>query len=411
MSAQFTEKITLTATGRVQIYDHELGTVATDADLIRDEYNAIHPRNLARVTCRALAHEHNYYIYRMAFGNGGTTIDAAYNVVYKTPNDGQLPDLATWDSRLYHETYSEIVDAGQVTLNPLLGTDPGSADSNTGSRPGGGAVPASDPVSIPHVSGPGVRSFENGLTSEVVVTCVLNGDEPRSQNLTGQTGNDTAFTFDEIGLYSPGAPAIDTKGYQYIDVGNRATSTTPTGLQLSTTYRFDISVDGGPVQIITFTTPATGGSGPSGQILYGDLCEAMNTGAVAWGLVGEAVPGARFLITDNTGGTFPTINGVQTYGYLKVESTASGTGATIDLTGPNTNALLVQLNQPYGATLLPAVSGTLAGVENAPTNPTTERERLLTHLIFSPVEKTAQRSLTIRYTITIGYERTPSNAQ
>lgn len=405
------EDFKLKAIGRVQIYDHEIGKLPTPSDLIRDETNAIHPRNITRVVCRGLANEHNYYINRIAFGNGGTTIDAAYNVVYKTPNDGQLPDLATWDSRLYHETYSEIVDAGQVTLNPLLGTDPGSADSHTGTRPGGGAVPASDPPSVPHVSGPGVRSFENGLTSEVVVTCVLNGDEPRSQSDTNAaTSLSSDFVFDEIGLYSPGAPAIDTKGYQFIDVGTGSTSTTPTGLQLGATYRFDVSVNGGPVQIVTFTTPITGGSGPSGQILYGDLCEALNVGDNAWGLTGEAVPGALFSITDNTGGTFPTINGAQTYGYLQVESTTSGQTSTIDLTGPNTNTLLVSLNPPYGATLITPVAGKLAGVENAPTNPTTERERLLTHLIFSPVLKAKGRTITIVYTITIGFERTPSNA-
>lgn len=393
--------------GHLKIED-DLGNVLVDKD------NAIHPQNMARVFARALSNEHNYFINRIAFGNGGTTVDAAFTVTYRTPNDGQSPDVATWDSRIYHETYSEIVNAGQTVLNPMLGYDPGSADLHTGVRSGGGSVPASDPTSVPHVSGPGVRSSELGLVSEVVISAVLNGDEPRSQFLsdynaaTNQTTSAGDFVFDEVGLYTSGAQAISTSGYQYIDVGNRK-STDDTGLLPGQNYSFNISVNGGTSTTITFTTPVTGGSGAGGQILYGDLCEAINTGASTWGMAGvNPLPGgATVSITDMTGGDFPTIAGAMTFGYLKFESPTSGDDSAIDLTGGQTTSFLVSLNPPLGSSLVTAVGGSTAGLQNSPTNPTQERERLLSHLIFSPVLKSSNRTLAITYTLTISVARTP----
>lgn len=404
----FAVSIPVTVHGHLNIQD-DLGNTLVDKD------NAIHPQNMARIFARALANEPNYYIHRIAFGNGGTIVEAAFTVTYRTPNDGQAPDVATWDSRIYNETYSEIIDDGLLVLNPALGTDPGSADLNTGVRSGGGAVPASDPVTIPHVSGPGVRSQEIGFQSEVVITAVLNGDEPRGQFLTDsnapQEDTEADFVFDEIGLYTSGGPAINTSGYQYIDVGNR-TSTDDTGLLPGQTYAFNIIVDGGTPSLITFTTPAGGGSGSGGQILYGDLCEAINTGATAWALPGvNPLPGgATMTITDDSGGLFSTLLGVQTFGFLRIQSTSTGTASTVDLAGAATTSLLAALNPPVGATLVTAVSGNIAGLQNSPTNPSQERERLLTHLIFSPVLKAKNRTLTITYTLTISVARTPGVA-
>ncbi len=399
----FTANLPINVKGHVKIVD-DLGNVLVDKD------NAVHPQNLARVFARALANESNYFIHRIAFGNGGTLVDAAFTVTYKTPNDGQSPDIATWDSRIYNETYSEIVDDGQVTLNPLLGTDPGSADLNTGVRPGGGAVPSSDPVSVPHVSGPGVRSNDLGLTSEVIISATINGDEPIGQFVTDSLAptqdTESSFVFDEIGLYTSGGPAINTSGYQYVDVGNRV-STDDTGLIPGNTYSFNIAVDGGPSTTITFTVPAIGGSGPGSQVLYGDLCEAINTGSASWGMSGSnPLPGnAKLSITDVTGGTFPTITGAQTYGYLKFESATSGTTSTVNLSGLQTDAFMAALNPPIGATTgvdnTAPVAGTVAGLQNSPTTPTMERERLLSHLIFSPVLKSRNRTLSITYTLTI----------
>lgn len=387
------------ADGHCKIVD-DLGNV------LLDQHNAIHPQNMARIIARALANEPQSSIYRIAFGNGGTLVDAAYTVTYKTSNDGQSPDIATWDSRIYNETYSEIIDEGQSTLNPSLGTDPGSADLNTGVRAGGGSTPSSDPASVPHISGPGVRSNEQGLTSEVIVACTLNGNEPRGQflNDTVEVSTETDFVFDEIGLYTEGASAINTSGYHQMAFGTvPKVSTDNTGLLASTTYSFNITIDGGSIQTISFTTPV-GGSGPGGEILYGDLCEAMNTNDPAWSIL-PAAPAATFAITDVTGGTFPSIAGAQTSGYLQVQSPSAGSSSAVSLIGVQTTAFLALINPPSGAQLLSPVPGTVAGLQNAPVTPSTQRERLLSHLIFSPVLKTANRTLAITYTITISVAR------
>jgi hypothetical protein len=315
---------------------------------------------------------------------------------------------------LYKETYSEIVD----DLDPLIGTDPGSAELGN-IRPGGGAVPSSDPVSIPNVSGPGVRSREVGLLSEVVIETVLNGNEPRGQLLTDTNppseSTEQDFVFDELGLYSGGAPAADTTGYVQIDVGNRTTESN-TGLVPSTTYQFTLTVDGGSPVVYKFTTPASG-SGALGEIVYGDFCQAFN-GAVAWTYTGPPLgvgevtfngtppSNVRVKITDGSNGAFSTVVGTQTYGFLQFESLTTGPTSTVAIT--NASAFLSALNPPLGATAQPAVPGVAAGIQNDPTQPTIERERLLAHLIFSPVLKARNRTLTLTYTLTISVARSPS---
>ncbi len=399
------DSVSIKAIGHLYAVD-DLGEV------LIDQGNAIHPQNMARIFARGLANEPNSFIHRIAFGNGGTIVDAAYTVTYKEPNDGQSPDTNTWDSRLYNETYSEIVDEGQITLNPLIGTDPGSADYRTGPRAGGGAVPASDPPSTLHVSGPGVRSQELGLISQVVISSTLNGDEPRGQFASDtfpETQNtESQFVFDEIGLYTSGAQAIPTKGYQYIDVGTR-TSTDDCGLLPGLSYSFNIRIDGGSVVLISFTVPVAGGSGVGGQVLYGDFAEAINTGDPDWGLAGSnPLPGgARVLITDQTAGAFPSIAGAQTFGFLKFESPNSGVTSAVSLTGTQTTAFVASLNPPLGAQLVTPVAGSAAGFQNSPITPTQERERLLTHLIFSPVLKAKNRTITFTYTLTISVARSP----
>lgn len=381
-----------------------------------DKTNAVHPQNMARVIARALSNEDNYFISAIAFGNGGTVVDAARTITYKTPNDGQGADAAnTWKSRLYNETYREIVNEGQITLNPLLGTDPGSASAGD-ERPGGGAYPAGDPASIPHVSGPGVRSNELGLVSEIVITAVLNPGEPAGQFATDQGSTNPAdplgqtessFWFDEIGLFTTGAPLINTSGYQYIDVGNRI-STDASGLLPNTAYTFDIAVDGGSAVTISFTAPA-GGTGTNGEITYGDLCEAINTGDTDWNPLWNNITPLPVVSTIPTiisitdySGAYTTIANAQTYGYLRFESPTDGATSAVLVSGP----MFAALNPPSGGVILTAIAGKAAGVQNMPTASSTEGERMLTHVIFAPQLKTSNRTLTITYTITVSVART-----
>ena len=352
--------------GHVKITD-DLGNTLLDED------NAVHPQNMARVIARALARENNYFVHRVAFGNGGTIVDAAYQITYKTPNDGQSPDTAEWKSQLYNETYSEIVD-----------------DSNINIGSGDGTSPENDPTATLS-SGPGVRSEEYGLISKVVVEVVLNPFEPTGQTTTDilnpTESTEDAFVFDEIGLFTSGAPHTATAGYQDVEINNK-TSSDVTGLPQNVTRQFSIKVDGAVTpQTILFNTGV--GTGVGGEILYSDLVAIINT----------QLTGATALIS-NTSGT------VNTFGRLRFISNSSGVGSTIDIDVPTTipaDWLFSDLTG-YSSVYTP-VDGQNEGNKNNLTDPTKEGERLLTHLIFSPVRKSANRTLTVLYTLTIQVAR------
>lgn len=383
---------------KIKIEGH--GRIVDDlGNVLLDKFNAVHPENMARVFSRALSNENNFVINRIAFGNGGSTTDAASVVTLNPPNDGQPPDVRTWDSRLYNEIYSEIIDAGNSVINPNLGVDPGSADSNTGNRPGGDSVPSQDPVPTLHVSGPGVRSVEQGLTSQIIVTCVINTAEPTFAT------PDVPFTFDEMGLYTTGAPAASFPGTADVDVGNK-TSTNPTNLVQSASYSFQIAVDGGGFKEITFVSPV---NTPS----YGQLCDALNTGDVSWNPswagVSPLPAGATVAISDVTT-SFPTITGSSTNGNLRFTSATVGSTSSITVNNGSVDDLFASnvLAAGRASIILSPVEGRDAGVQNDPLNPTIERERLIAHLIFNPISKAPGRTLTITYTITVSVARSTS---
>lgn len=400
MKAKIYDKLGVHVNGHCLITD-DLGNV------LCDKTNAIHPQNIARVFARSLANESNHFIHRIAYGNGGTTVDVAQQITFNPPNDGQPPDLQEWRSRLYNETYSEIVDDSNVNI----GVDPGSSGPAAGTRPGGGSVPASDPATVEHVSGPGVRSRELGLVSEVVITSTLNPDEPLSQIASDQavnplcvgcdpiTDTENTFVFDEIGLYTTGAVASDSSGFHQIDVRNK-NSEDDSNLVINTPYTFLVSVDGGSDQTVAFTTPASG-TGVGGAITYGDICEAINTNDPVWGT--PVLNGGTISISD-TSGNYPSIAGANTFGFLLFKSNTAGTTSLIEAKNGVLNDMFVALNSGDVVFETP-VAGLSAGLQNAPTNPTNERERLLTHISFAPVAKTSNRTLTITYTLTISVAR------
>ncbi len=66
--------------GHVVVKEHD--KVGDAGRVLLDQKNAVHPQNMARIFARALANESNYFIHRIAFGNGGTDIDVASNIIY-----------------------------------------------------------------------------------------------------------------------------------------------------------------------------------------------------------------------------------------------------------------------------------------------------------------------------------------
>lgn len=373
--------------GHVVVKEHD--KVGDAGRVLLDQKNAVHPQNMARIFARALANESNYFIHRIAFGNGGTDIDVASNIIYNPPRDGLNPGDNYWEARLYNETYSEVVD-----------------DSNLNIGSGPGSTPTGDPDTIEHVSGPGVRSVEDltvgSTVSSVVINAVINPDEPGGQSesqeggIEGETNLNSDFTFDEMGLFTDGSPQTNTSGYQDINVGGKE-SKHDTGLAPNSTYSFTIEIDGGTPINISVTTPTVGTgdgvSAPLNAITYGDLVTVLN---IPGGDLDSA--GARALITDDIA---TQDGGIETYGFLRFESYSSGSISKISLTDTTMFAALtgfLSLESP--------INGTNAGVRNDPLTPENERERLLTHLVFSPVTKTADRVLSITYTLNIVVART-----
>lgn len=381
----------------VQIDTRVIISDSTTGEVLVDKPNSIHSQNMARILARGLSREANYYIRRMAFGNGGTFRDAAGNLVYNPPNDGRD---GSWESRLYNETYSEIID----DADPLFGEDPGSAEAGN-IRPGGGAIPTDDPT------GAGVVSQEVGTKSNVICTVYLNNNEPMGQvtsysdPTTIANPDNRCFQFDELGLYSPGAPATATNGYSSVNT-NDATSESVTTLAPNSTYQISMDVDG-ITYSSTLTTPG-GGSGPTGQITYGDVCEGINTGA--WITAGDPINDRMYVyITDRSGGTYPTIIGKQSYGFLLFQSKTLGAGSSVTLncsTGSASNFFNVLTSGSCVNVNVNQEPGENAGVANDPTNPNNERERLLTHLIFDPILKASNRSLKIVYILTVSVPKT-----
>jgi len=391
------ESLPIVVEGHVHIED-DLGNV------LLDKKNAVHPQNMARVISRALSNEHNFYIYRIAYGNGGTVVDPTGLVTFKTPNDGLSPDLQEWRSRLYNETYSEIIDDS----NSNIGIDPGS--SGTTSRPGGGSNPSGDPATVEHVSGPGVRSQELGVISQVVVSSTINPTEPTGQLSSdldpnpGVTGDgventDGTFVFDELGLYTTGAGAADSNAYHQIDIGDK-TAQDVTPLQDGTTYYFTYNAGSGDIAL-GVTPVGTGAildSSPARrEVTYADLVTALNS------VLPSGPSGVVASITNND--VIPPVN---TFGFLQFTTNAVGSTATITIKNAGSAPLLFDpsyLNQPAPETNNVPVAGTDAGVQNNAVDFTTERERLLTHIIFSPVLKSANRTLAITYTLTVSVAR------
>lgn len=385
--------------GHVRITDESTGEVLLDKD------NAIHPQNMARILARALANEDNAIVHRIAFGNGGTFIDVGGSIVYRQPNDGN--NGAGWEARLYRETYSEIVDDESA----LLGTDPGSAGPDN-VRTGGGTSGAA--TSSDH----NVVSEEVGKQSNVIVSMIIDENEPSGQLATQSSPSPTleededTFIFDEIGLYSPGLPAIDTSAFARVDVGNViSTEDISPVLAGSTNYALRVNLDG-VVRDAVITTPAAGtGTGTAGAFTYGDLCEGLNTGAwISSGFDFSDTSGAFFFVTDRSGGTYPSITGQESFGFFNVQSKLTGSSSGVLIPedtpiGGNVNLLYLLANSIWSnvtdADDDASLAGRDAGVINDLVTPGNERERLLTHIIFTPILKSASSIIRIVYTLTV----------
>ena len=130
-----------------------------------DKHNAIHYENMSIALAESIANKNIGYIYAMAFGNGGSSVDPTGVITYLPPNvTGQNADL-------YNQTYLKVVD--------------GNSPTNTD--------PTRNNLTVLHTSGK--------VYTDVLVTCLLDYGEPAGQQAFDNSTNfNGEFVFDELGL-------------------------------------------------------------------------------------------------------------------------------------------------------------------------------------------------------------------
>lgn len=149
----------LKITGHIKVFDPVTGEVFEDKD------NAIHYENISEALANTLADRGVGQIFQMAFGNGGSSIDATGVITYLPPNTtGQAASL-------YNQTYAKVVDDTSV-----LDTDP-----------------TRNKMTVLHTVGT--------TYTDILVQCLLDYGEPQGQDAFDNSTNvDGVFVFDEMGL-------------------------------------------------------------------------------------------------------------------------------------------------------------------------------------------------------------------
>ncbi len=149
--------------GHIKITDPGTGEV------LIDKRNAIHYENMSIALAESLASAGQGPIYKMAFGNGGTSVDPTGIITYLTPNSTGS------NASLYNQTFEKIV-----------AVDPNNTD------------PVRNKIETRHVSGTNY--------TDILVSCLLDYGEPSGQDAF-DTASDTEslYVFDELGLVSSAA--------------------------------------------------------------------------------------------------------------------------------------------------------------------------------------------------------------
>jgi hypothetical protein len=151
----------VTIEGFLKIYD------PNDGEVFVDKHNAIHYENMSIALAQTLANKNLGYVYAMAFGNGGSSVDPTGVITYLPPNvTGQNADL-------YNQTFIKVVDD--------------SSPANTD--------PTRNNLTVLHTSG--------RVYTDVLVTCLLDYGEPAGQQAFDNSTNfNGEYVFDELGLKS-----------------------------------------------------------------------------------------------------------------------------------------------------------------------------------------------------------------
>lgn len=161
------------------IEGHVLIRDANTHEVLVDKKNAIHFENMSEALALSLANRSSGNLHEMVFGNGASTVSGIGAITYFPPN------VIGSDARLYNQTYSKIIN-DQSPLN--------NDRSHNFIR---------------------VQHAENNVYSDVIITCLLDYNEPPGQELFDDASStEGEFVFDELGLKAfnstPGAGKLLT---------------------------------------------------------------------------------------------------------------------------------------------------------------------------------------------------------
>jgi hypothetical protein len=147
--------------GFLKIYDPNNG------EILVDKKNAIHYENISIAIAQTLTNRGTGAIFKMAFGNGGASVDETGIITYLPPNTtGQ-------NAALYNQTYAKVIDDTNIV--------------NTN--------PTRNKMSINHTAGK--------VYTDIVVQCLLDYGEPPGQAaFDNGTQMEGQYVFDELGLLS-----------------------------------------------------------------------------------------------------------------------------------------------------------------------------------------------------------------
>lgn len=144
-----------------------------------DGCNAIHYENISVAIADALSSRGQGAIFKMAFGNGGSSVDQTGIITYLPTNTvGQ-------NASLYNQTYAKIIDDTSIlNTNPIR-----------------------NKMSVNHTTGK--------VYTDIIVQCLLDYGEPAGQMaFDNGTQMESSYVFDELGLLA---------NYGTDDAGNELT--------------------------------------------------------------------------------------------------------------------------------------------------------------------------------------------
>jgi hypothetical protein len=147
--------------GHIKIFD------PVSKEVYINKRNAIHYENMSVALANSLANSGEGFIYQMAFGNGGTSVDPTGIITYLTPNTSGT------NASLYNQTYIKVIDPNtSVNMDPTRNF-----------------------IEPRHVTGTNY--------TDIFCTCLLDYGEPSGQNAYDTTASgESTYVFDELGLQS-----------------------------------------------------------------------------------------------------------------------------------------------------------------------------------------------------------------